>query len=189
MDDMIMIDLETLSDHTNAAILSIGAVRFNIEEGIVDRFYQNVRHEEQLDHGIWHGTGFHKSPRVVEWWKQQSPEARKALLNDRIHIKEMLERFATWYGTKTLPTWSKGASFDLPILHQAYRSVYGESALPPWRFWHGVCMRTVELWYPMPKENREGVYHNALDDAETQAKHLIEFYHRFGMIDTVGWNN
>ena len=38
----IMIDLETLSTRAHATILSIGAVKFNIQDGIFEEFYINV---------------------------------------------------------------------------------------------------------------------------------------------------
>lgn len=172
-----MIDLETLSDHSNAIILSIGAVMFNVEEGIIDTFYRNVDPVGQSQ------LGLHKSKRTIEWWSKQSPEALAALRDNKIPLKQMLEEFADWYGTKQCPVWSKSVDFDCAIMASAYRAVYGEDATPPWKYWNTRCMRTVESFYPMPKSDRVGVYHNALDDATTQATHLIDFFNKFGIIE------
>jgi exodeoxyribonuclease VIII len=44
----------------------------------------------------------------------------------------------------------------------------------PWQFWNSRCYRTVKSLYPDNKLKRSGTYHNAVDDAESQARHLIE---------------
>lgn len=166
----VMIDLETASDHSNAVILSIGACMFSYDEGIVDKFYRNVSPQGQKE------LGLHVSPRTVEWWKTQSKEAREHLLVNPVPLKQALDEFAEWFGNKSKVTWSKGASFDQPILDSAYRAIYGESARSPWKYYDGLCFRTIDKFFPMPPENREGISHNAMDDAITQAKQLLKFF-------------
>lgn len=175
-DYQVMVDIETLSTRSNACILSIGAVKFSYDEGIVDRFYRNVRFEEQKT------LGFHIDTDTVDWWKKQSKEATASLQVNRVDIESALKDFAEWYGPKSLKTWSKGANFDLPVIAESYRIVFGNHARTPWKYWDGVCMRTIELFYPFVETN-ERVAHNALDDAETQAKHLLSFFKDFGWFD------
>lgn len=166
----VMIDLETASDHSNAVILSIGACMFSYDEGIVDKFYRNVSPEGQKE------LGLHVSQRTVDWWKSQPKEARDHLMHNQIPLKQALDEFAEWFGSKSKVTWSKGASFDQPIMDSAYRAIYGESAKSPWKYYDGLCFRTIEKFFPMPPEEREGTAHNALDDSITQAKSLLKFY-------------
>jgi exodeoxyribonuclease VIII len=45
--------------------------------------------------------------------------------------------------------------------------------MQPWRHWNDRCYRTVKSLYPDVKLERVGTHHNAVDDAESQARHLI----------------
>lgn len=173
----VMIDLETLSDRSNAVVLSIGACKFTPEGEIVDKFYQNVEPKGQTE------LGLHVSKDTIAWWKKQDPAALQALNEDRISLEEAWVRFRKWYGTDSLETWSRGASFDIVVLRNVMHAVQGDGAKLPWNFWHERCQRTIEAFYPMPDEDREGTHHNALDDAVTQAKHVAKFYANFGPVD------
>ena len=60
----VVLDLETLSTRSNAAIVSIGAVAIeNLE--VVDEFYVNV------DPSTCKEAGLHIDPLTVEWWAEQ----------------------------------------------------------------------------------------------------------------------
>ena len=66
--------------------------------------------------------------------------------------------------------WGNGATFDNVILANAYRG----AGLPvPWKFWNDKCYRTIKGFFPQIKLQRIGTHHNAQDDAESQAWHLI----------------
>lgn len=43
-----------------------------------------------------------------------------------------------------------------------------------WEFWNNRCFRTLKGMAPHIKTERQGTYHNALDDAKTQALHAIK---------------
>jgi len=66
--------------------------------------------------------------------------------------------------------WGNGASFDNVILSETYLRL-GMKA--PWPFWKNKCYRTAKGMYPAVEINRSGTHHNALDDARSQAEHLI----------------
>lgn len=66
--------------------------------------------------------------------------------------------------------WGNGSDFDNVILASAYRSCNLEV---PWKFWNNRCYRTVKALRPDIKIHRSGTYHNALDDAVSQAEHLM----------------
>lgn len=171
-----MIDIETLSTEPNGVVLSIGACKFTPDGEIVSEFYQNITPVGQKE------LGLHVCKETIEWWKQ-FPEAAATLKDDQVDAKTAWNRFFDWYGNQSLETWARGASFDFVILRQFVKAIYGQHAVLPWRYWDERCQRTIEAFHPMPDENREGNHHNALDDAITQAKHVIDFYSKFGRID------
>jgi exodeoxyribonuclease VIII len=158
----VMIDLETYSTRPNAAIASIGAVKFE-DDRIVDTFYCTI------DPASCRAAGLHFEKSTLEWWSKQSKEARAALLKDNVELEEALTNFEAWYGAKSLPTWGNGAAFDNVIIESAYRALDRKR---PWLPWEDRCYRTMKSMVNIPIDKREGTYHNALDDAMTQTKHL-----------------
>jgi exodeoxyribonuclease VIII len=159
-----MLDLETYSTRTNAAIASIGAVKWQGDE-IVDTFYCTI------DAATCKAAGLHFEKSTLEWWSKQSKEARGALLKDNISLADALTKFEIWFGPKSLPTWGNGAGFDNVIIDCAYKALDRKR---PWLPWEDRCYRTMKNMINVPIDKREGTYHNALDDALTQTKHLIK---------------
>ncbi|NML62243.1 3'-5' exoribonuclease [Massilia sp. RP-1-19] len=165
----VMVDLETMGTGPNAAIIAIGAVEFDLAKGEVgDRFYAVVSLESSVTNG---GV---IDPSTVIWWLGQSDEARKAVCADAEHINVALLRFTTWLSQcaarDDLRVWGNGAGFDNVVLEEAYRR---SQLTRPWHFWNNRCYRTMKGLQPDLKAVRTGTHHNALDDAMTQAKHLI----------------
>ena len=161
----VMLDLETMSVRSNAAIASIGAVKFEVGTGIIDQFYRTV------DLRTCKAVGLHIDPETVEWWNKQSKEARQALLKDNVSLNQALDDFTEWFGRSSLPTWGNGAGFDNVIMENAYQAVGSKR---PWRPWEDRCYRTIKNIIQVPADERQGVYHNALDDALHQTKHLLK---------------
>jgi hypothetical protein len=161
----VMLDLETMSVRSNAAIASIGAVKFEIGTGIVDQFYRTV------DLRTCKAAGLHVDPETVGWWNQQSKEARQALLKDNVSLHQALDDFTEWFGRSSLPTWGNGAGFDNVIMENAYQAL---NMKRPWRPWEDRCYRTIKNIIQVPADERQGVYHNALDDALHQTRHLLK---------------
>lgn len=164
----IVLDLETLSTRSNAAIVSIGAVAIeNLE--IVDEFYVNV------DPKTCKEAGLHIDPLTIEWWAQQDLEARSALTVNPLPLDEALDKFATFFGTGKI--WGMGANFDVVIIETAMTQSGWNANRDardkfPWKFWDIFCLRTLMnvLDKRLPKANN----HNALDDAKAEAEMLIE---------------
>jgi exodeoxyribonuclease VIII len=165
-----MLDLETMGTGTNAAIIAIGAVEFNIKNKTIgDKFYSIV----DLNSSIHHGGIIDASS--VLWWMKQSDESRMELLKESYHILYVLREFSDFL-EKIAPihnicVWGNGSDFDNVILSSAYRN---NGIINPWHFWNNRCYRTIKSFYPDIKINRIGVHHNALNDAESQAIHLME---------------
>ena len=177
----IMVDLETLSTRSNARILAIGAVKFTPERGVYDRFYRAIFTpsiavvEKFNDVG-----GFHVSKSTLDWWRDQSIEARAVFADpDSMFIDGALMSFTNWVSEDTPKRdaimWGNGASFDNSILSTAYALCGLEQ---PWEFWNNSCYRTLKNAFPEVSFERIGVHHNAVDDAESQARHLLRIMER-----------
>ncbi len=67
--------------------------------------------------------------------------------------------------------WGCGSDFDNVVLANAY-TMCGLKA--PWNFWNNRCYRTIKARYPEVEFERVGVYHRAVDDARSQALHLMK---------------
>ena len=157
----IMVDLETMATHPNAAIVAIGAVRFT--DDLKDTFYQVVDMQSCIQ------AGLEVDGDTVNWWLMQEAAARKAITEPGIELTKALTQFALWVG-KDAVVWGNGASFDNAILTNAY---YKSGIVLPWKYHNNRCYRTVKSFYSSIKLNRIGTLHNALDDAKSQAAHLI----------------
>ena len=158
-----MLDIETMGNSANSAIVALGAVHFD-ERGVLDSYYSGVSLESSLD------IGLDVDASTVMWWMSQSDDARSALSVDVLDILTVLTSFGLWIGRDPI-VWGNGAAFDNIILSNAYRKV---KIAQPWDFWNDRCYRTIKSLYPNVKMLRRGVHHNALDDAKSQALHLLD---------------
>lgn len=163
----VMIDLETMGRRCNAVICSIGAVKFTLEDGVLDKFYCTVDAKDCKSYGLTTDKS------TLAWWKNQPKSTLEALLKDNIPLKEALTKFSLWYGPKSLPTWGNGVAFDNVIMENAYEAV---SMQRPWKHWEDRCYRTMKNIIVVDPPEREGTYHNALDDAIFQTRHLIKIF-------------
>lgn len=159
----IMLDLETMGTSANAAIIAIGAVIFAPEKGVTDKFYQVVDLQSCVD------AGMEIDADTVMWWMQQSEQARNQFKRTGIGLSEALLVFSEWVGSEDTLMWGNGAAFDNAILSTAYRKCILSQ---PWKFWNDRCYRTIKSMHPEVQMERTGIYHCAVDDAESQALHL-----------------
>lgn len=166
----IMLDLETLGNGSNAAIIAIGAVKFDSCTGeLGQEFY------ELIDPEYCTRLGLVIDADTVLWWMKQSEEARRPFTDkDKLRsLTGVLVDFTLWTGDDKRNTfiWGNGANFDNAILSNAYKAAGYEQ---PWPYYNDRCYRTVAALRRDIKRARVGTHHNALDDAKTQAQHLIE---------------
>lgn len=174
----VMLDLEALGAGNNAAIVAIGACRFDPYDqgGLIDKFYFTVDVEDAMKHGVAMGS-------TIKWWLKQSDAARRSTFPDSgtRSLFDALELFSDWikqFGT-SVQVWGNGATFDNVVIRSAYAAV----KLPvPWSFRNDRCYRTLkELPGAAAAEFvRSGEAHNALDDAITQAIHMQKIYKVLG---------
>jgi hypothetical protein len=177
-DEEVMLDLETLGTKPGCPVLSIGAVFFSKQTGKLGaEFYCVIYSKDQTARGLI------ASADTIAWWKKQSAEARTVIslagkLATSTRMPAALEAFTTFLessksGMRNVKVWGNGSDFDQPILSKCFDAVGMEQ---PWEFRNNRCFRTMKAMLPKPANaaKRIGVYHNALDDAKTQAAYLLE---------------
>jgi len=183
----MMLDLETMGTGNDAAIIAIGAVMFDPEafrengdwmQCITGEFYVNVDLESSIRHG-GKVTGA-----TVEWWMDQSQEARDKLKAAKLDVDEALASFSSWVSLFGDPAtvWGNGATFDNVVLRSAYdRMDSDQSELKcPWNFRADRCYRTLRNLAPNLVTDIPGlVTHYALDDAKYQAVVASRILSRF----------
>lgn len=176
MTNHVMLDLETMGTASDAPIIAIGAVAFN-EQGVITGadFYRQV----SLHSAIAAGTRI--DPATVIWWMKQSDDARSKFFDNEEapQLFDALTEFSEWFRkVNGRQLWGNGAAFDNMLLSQAYRSV---NLAQPWKFWDDRCYRTIKSLYNFIPMERVGTHHNALDDAKSQAAHLVSIHQMVGV--------
>ncbi len=177
----IMLDIETLSTDPHAVVLSIGAVAFSVQDGLAPiQFYGVASLDDQSGRTI--------NPDTVSWWMQQvreNPDAGDVFDGPREPVSSVIERltqFITRFLTPDGGVWANGPDFDCVIL----RTLYEELGIKlPWRHSQHRCVRTMKSL--ARSLNMEVVVaenmcaHNALADAEYQARYIIALLRDFGV--------
>lgn len=165
-----MIDLETMDTAPTAAIVSIGAVQFD-KSGVLDEFYAIIDLQSSVDWGLT------MSPSTVQWWISQKNKTDTFDGDKSDLLPAVLRGFANWL-PKDCKVWGNGADFDNVIL----RNAYDACSIPlPWKYYNNACYRTMKNLAPTANISRIGIHHNALDDAKSQALHLISIVDMLGI--------
>lgn len=174
MNTHVMVDLETMGNRSNAAVISIGACKFDpYGDDIQSKFHLII------DLATCVEAGLNIDASTVMWWMAQSDKARMVFnANRRYTLRDALVEFSKWFGKESLPVWGNGAAFDNVILRNAYAAAGAEA---PWKFWDDRCYRTMKNMAPGVPMNKLGVAHNALDDAVNQAVHLQAIFKHIGV--------
>lgn len=177
----IMLDVETLGKGSNAAVIAIGAVAFNMNEGIIgDSYYASIDPEEASVFGSVDMS-------TITWWMDQSEEARKAIFNneENLNVWRAVNGFRLWIeklreSDSELYLWGNGSSFDNVVTKNFCQQ---RGATWPFKYNEDMDVRTLvrigrEILGIDPKNESEflGVKHNALDDAIHQAKYCMTIW-------------
>lgn len=164
----MMFDVETLGRRAGCVILSIGAVRFDIDsKTISDEFYVTIDAADSKAHGL------HTDPETLEWWKGQRPEALKEAIRNALPAKEAYNKFYEYAQRfKGQKVWAWGPQFDVVNVEAAMLQVNGQSA--PWKYWDVMDGRTLQHLLNIQIKRDENKHHNALEDAREQAQYVIE---------------
>lgn len=167
----LMIDIETMGNQSNSAIISVAAIEFSLETGEIGKmqpFYKNVSLKSCID------AGLQVNADTILWWMNQSENARKALTSaHQYHLSDVLHQLRSYVdacGSKDVQVWGNSARFDLGILSDAYGKIHSPI---PWNFRNERCVRTLVAFNPEVKANFpfEGTEHNPIDDCLHQIKY------------------
>ena len=175
-----MTDLETLGTVPGCAILSIGAAAYD-DEKVGETFYTPIYLDSCRDAFLT------ICPKTQDWWNKQGEDAQKVLtdvlsLETSVTLRMGLEKFNAWitrHCGMQCRVWGNGSDFDNAILAAAYDAV---KLRPAWKFTNNRCYRTVKALAPAIKLERVGTYHNAVDDAVSQANHHIAINQHLGIM-------
>lgn len=158
----LMLDVETLATRVGAIVTSAALVRFS------DEAHTTVN----LDIAEQTALGLHQDESTLNWWQQQSPEARTAAFSNPIPVRPALEHLAAWIQwaapNQDFMIWCHGATFDCPLLEEVYR----RAGVPcPWKFWSVRDTRTLyDLAGVDLKQFAVPPPHVALNDAIAQTR-------------------
>jgi DNA polymerase III epsilon subunit-like protein len=155
-----MLDIETLGLEPGAAILSIGAVRF--DAGTVDADDEFLR---SVSLASCEQYGLEIDAETLTWWLDQDAAAQ-AQLTGGSDLHGVLREFSVWLdGAEEI--WANSPAFDCVHLEHAY----GEVALEvPWEYYQRRDYRTLSGLELVDEPEHSGTEHDALDDAVQQAR-------------------
>lgn len=173
----IMIDLETFGTAPGSAIVSIGALEFYPEAGVIgETMHVSVNLTDSML------AGMTTDAKTLKWWSGQSAEAKNAITENPTTLKHalyLLTQFLhcpeTHVIPKNMPIWCRGTSFDPVMLEPAFTAAGMKS---PWQYWQWRDMRTLlkvcEECKGYKEPRRSDVAHDALDDCRHQALIVTE---------------
>jgi len=162
----ICFDLETLGNGPTAPIIQIGAVKFNLEDGIYGKFSINVDYPNGIPscYNIDHSS--------IMWWFQQSSAARDSLKDFPKEILTVaLIEFRKWIGQDADYLYWSMSNFDAPIITHAFKSEH--IPILPYRNFRD--FRTIVDIFDISKPELPYLNaHIAVDDAEIQTFQIVE---------------
>ena len=165
MNTDIMIDLETLDVLPTAAVLTIGAVKFDpFGDDVRDPTCEKLYIKVDLD--SCDSLGLTTSQDTINWWAQQDKKAQDEAFSPdgRVHISEAMNQLYKFcWGAKRV--WSHGAGFDVIICENIFSKLQKTC---PWNFWQVRDTRTL-FDIGIDPQRPPVLKHHALEDAWNQA--------------------
>lgn len=166
-----MLDIETASSNTNAAVLTIGVLLFDpmlraMEDEpaihIIVPFHANKGREITLD--------------TISWWMQQNQEAQFASWvagrsEEGITLDDMFDVLKGIFDHAD-HIWANDPDFDCDIL-KSFMEQHGVK----WKWYRKHrSLRTIKAMHDVPHIEQIGSVHNALDDCKYQAEVVRAVY-------------
>jgi len=164
----VMVDIETTGTDNDAGILTLAAVPFWWGEPLPS-FYEKCAMKDLEEYKFVFDRA------TMDWWLQQDVAVRAEAFSGTQSIVAMLTLFTNYI--HSLPAepliWGNGADFDNVIITSAYDRL---GMRLPWSFRNNRCFRTLKNAFPGIVYPYAGGRHNALVDADNQARHAIEIF-------------
>jgi len=162
MTNRVMVDIETLGTEPGAAILSIGAVTFDVD-GVNEEFYEEISVESCQAVGLDIDAG------TLTWWLDEQEQASDILTGGH-QLEDVLLWFAHWM-PEDAEIWANAPTFDCAMVEAAYDAV---AMRTPWEYYDERCVRTLRSLPCAVDLEQDGQAHHALDDAIHQAREVSQ---------------
>lgn len=163
----LMIDIETMGNGSNAAMIQLAGVYFDITTGETGgEFNMCLDLNDVIDHG------FETDPDTEKWWSEQNQDVLKNILDNGKPVKEVMIEFSKFM-SDAKRVWSH-ATFDFVIV-QHYLRRFKLKGMP---YKGSMDIRT--LCYlsniNLDKYDWSQKTHDALDDCKFQIKYCCDAY-------------
>lgn len=165
-----MIDFETLGNGKDKCVCQVGAVYFNNVTGELGKeFKVNIDAQSHVR------IGGVIDADTVNWWLQQSEEARKSILAPGLPVKEAMTQLNDFLADANR-IWSH-ATFDFVTLTDTLSQC---EIKPKFKYRAGLDIRTLVYLAGTSVSDikREGTHHDGLEDAKHQVKYTVEALNR-----------
>lgn len=171
------IDLETISNDTNSAMVAVTVYHFDRNTLELLGF---ITVEVLLVSAMRYGTA---NASTIAFWMKQNDEARRIFNSTQgEHLAPALTTISEWIQGRCERKWAKlwgnGSTFDNTILRNAYIAV---GIQEPWDFWNDRDLRTlldIFNWVtgrkPKHEVEFEGNPHDSADDCKHQTRLILE---------------
>lgn len=186
---VVFLDIETLGECENACVIQLGWV-VSVIDPILEGFYEVDSGEVSFTERSNFNAGRSSSKKAVDWWTSD-PYRRDILSRIRSEAQEdvrsipgILSRVCeTASKTGAFTVWTRGISFDIPILKSFYKTESGFRKMP-WHFTQERDFRTIRYLRPDIYRRYTQVYdslessgqaHTALYDARRDTGALAEY--------------
>jgi hypothetical protein len=171
----VMCDLECLDSCGTATIISIGLVQFDLNAYELGKELYLELSLSALKQQL--AMGFSMSLDTMQWWMMQSDDARNVWRNKDTLMSngEALYTLSEYFIDIEKPVlWGNGSTYDNVVLRH-YLHKFNKRV--PFHYSRDFCYRTMKnMFGHLAKFERVGAHHNALDDAKSQALHLMAMH-------------
>ncbi len=177
----LSVDIETMGGPPKGALISIGAVYFDIRTGTLGaQFSVNIDLRSSVSKGMM------TDEKTIKWWNGPSnAEALELTKVDMVTLPDALMEFMNWIAEnrKQPMMWGNSSNFDNVILDEAFKLC--ELPFPShYRQWRDMRTWTQELGKDLLGLKKKDFSHLeedwqahvALDDAIKQARIISEIY-------------
>lgn len=165
-----MVDIESTSLLSTCGIIQIGACRYNVAE---KKTFDHLNLTVDLS-DLYKYECFEHDPETLAWWKNQSPEVKKAVLTGKMPIASALTEFENWVDRRY--SICAYGYLDLPSLQYAFKKVLGHKE--PWNHNKVLDLRTLLLlsggYQADEKSLDRETKHIALADAISQCEVIFD---------------
>jgi len=174
----VMSDIETWNLSPSAPLLvEIGAVKFDGEQ-VIDRFHVAIDPADAERYGF-----VPDAKTMLYWMDEKRAEARANWLGlPKVDLYAAIDGWSQWCGLTPMDQrgshWGKGATFDNVRLKAVCDRLQLEY---PFTYRQDECYRTLANRVPHVGYTQLGTAHVGVDDAESQAVHLIQIAKYLGI--------